>query len=120
MAEDLSIIIAAKTPQVRPDVIERGLLSVERAEELLRIYQVDSRSFPFVHVPSNATISSLRRDRPFLLLNVLTMASQRNNELQTVLEQEVREVLGTKVISDGEQSLDLLQGLMVYLAWYIL
>ena len=64
------------------------------------------------------TVSSMRHERPFLLLNVLTMAAQRYQELQIVLEKEVREVLGSKIISEGEQSLDLLQGLMVYLAWY--
>ena len=65
-------------------------------------------------------MTSLRDEKPFLFLNVLTMAAQKFPGLQGTLEKEVRDVLGAKVISEGEQSLDLLQGMLVYLAWYAL
>ena len=99
-------------------MIDKGLLSFQEADELLQIYRVASSDFPFVYVDPTATLESLRWDKPFLILSILVMASPRARSLQVLLEKELREVLAQKVIVEGELSLDLLQGLLVYLAWY--
>jgi hypothetical protein len=48
----------------------------------------------------------------------MAAASSKEKKLQQSLEQELRSTLCSKVLLDGEKSLDLLQGLLVYLAWY--
>ena len=63
------------------------------------------------------TLETLRWEKPFLLLSILVMASAKARGLQVLLEKELRELLASKVIVEGELSLDLLQGLCVYLAW---
>jgi len=97
----------------------RGLLSVEKAHSLLTNFRGMCSYFPFVILPAEATVQSIFYERPFLLLSVLTAASSREKKLQHVLEEELRSTLSTKVVLDGDKSLDLLQGLLVYLAWFV-
>jgi hypothetical protein len=100
------------------DVIRKGIITYDKAETLLRSYGTHAPHFPFIVFSPTISLDSLRREKPFLLLSILTMASTSNLPLQDLLEAELRETLGRKVIFDGEKSLDLLQGLLVYLAWY--
>ena len=102
----------------RQDVIDQGLLSVNEAEELIHIYRTESQGFPFVYLAPDLPLETLRHERPFLLLAVLESACIDNPALQAKLDKELRESLGTMVIVDGQLSLDLLEGLLVYLAWY--
>lgn len=96
-------------------MIEGGLISIGKAEELLEIYRDQSGKFPFVHIPHS--LASIRREKPFLMLSILAMASRNNRKLQESLEHRLREELSQKVIMEGQKSMDLLQGLLVYLAW---
>lgn len=95
----------------------RGLLPINKACSYIALYREMSSHFPFVILPADATVHSLYCERPFLLLSVLAAASSRERKLQKVLEEELRTTLCTKVVLEGEKSLDLLQGLLVYLAW---
>jgi hypothetical protein len=99
------------------DVIGKGIISYEKAETLLRGYGTHAPNFPFVVLSPTVSLDFLRHEKPFLLLSILTMESTSNLPLQDVLEAELRETLGRKVIFNGEKSLDLLQGLLIYLAW---
>lgn len=76
------------------------------------------RLFPFVVLPSNATPWQLSAARPCLFLAILTIASIGEPALQRDLEARFREYIASHVIVEGEKSLDLLQGLLVYLGWY--
>ncbi|KAI4150897.1 MAG: hypothetical protein LQ340_003822 [Diploschistes diacapsis] len=102
----------------RLDVVDKGVLTVQEAEELLRVYQDVSRDYPFIYIDPTTSLETIRWEKPFLLLSVLVMTSQRARSLQVLLERELRDLLSMKVIVEGELSLDLLQGLLVYLAWY--
>lgn len=99
------------------DVIGRGIISYDKAEVLLRGYGTHAPNFPFIIISPTVSLDSLRREKPFLLLSILTMTSTSNLPIQDLLETELRETLGRKVIFNGEKSLDLLQGLMIYVAW---
>lgn len=56
--------------------------------------------------------------RPCLALAICTVASASNSDLQSRLSQAFQYTLSSKVILGGQRSLDLLTGLMVYLAWH--
>jgi hypothetical protein len=99
------------------DVIGKGIISYEKAETFLRAYGTHAPNFPFVVISPTISLDFLRREKPFLLLSILTIGSTSNLPLQDILEAELRETLGRKVIFHGEKSLDLLQGLLIYLAW---
>jgi len=102
------------------DAIGKGIITYDKAEALLRDYGTHAPNFPFIVFSPTVSLDSLRREKPFLLLAILTMASTSNQTLQDLLEADLRETLGRKVIFNGEKSLDLLQGLLIYLAWYVL
>ncbi|CZR59098.1 related to cercosporin resistance protein [Phialocephala subalpina] len=99
------------------DIISKGVISFAQAEEALRRFQVQSSPFPFV-VVLGMSLDALRRHRPFLLLAILAMGTENNETLQRRIEKELKETLSRKLIVSAEKSLDLIQGILVYLAWY--
>lgn len=105
--------------QLRPDVITKRLLTLEQAELLLEAFQKMAHYCPFVALPEGATVSNLRPDRPFLLLAILASSSTENRPLQISLHQEFLSKLSEIFIAKGYKSLDMLQGLLVYMTWYI-
>jgi hypothetical protein len=98
-------------------VIQKQILSIGRARELLLAFRTMSSFFPFVVVPEKATVQSLARDSPFLLLAILTVASGMNMYMQYQLDHELRHVLSMELVVEGKRSLDFIQGLLVYVAW---
>ncbi|KFY45811.1 hypothetical protein V495_02808 [Pseudogymnoascus sp. VKM F-4514 (FW-929)] len=59
------------------------------------------------------------RRHHFLFLTVLAAASYENMPLQRQLGKEVKKVVSHRMIVGGEVSLEILQGILVYLAWYV-
>jgi hypothetical protein len=99
------------------DPISKNIISFDKAEEYLTIFRLREPSFPWVRLPKQTSLDTLRRERPFLLLSVLTFAAYEDLQLQRQLETELKDSLMKKILTHGEKSLDLLQGLLVYLAW---
>lgn len=99
------------------DVIQMGIISYQEAEVLLKASLSDYGGFPWVVFPSQLPLNVFRRERPSLLLSLLALASRKQATLHASLERELKKGVAAKVIMDGGLDLDLLQGLMVYLAW---
>lgn len=74
--------------------------------------------FPFVILPEGMDASGLRQKSPFLLLCILTACLEHDVVLQDKLEREIREIIGTHLIVEMRRNMDLLQGLLVHIAWY--
>lgn len=72
---------------------------------------------PFVVIRNEWTSLSMITGRPFLLLAIMISASSKYPQLQRALATEFKETLANRVIISGDRSLDLLQGLLVYLTW---
>jgi hypothetical protein len=107
------------SPVSQLQVIKQRTLSIERAKELLSSFRDVSIFLPFVVVPETATVQSMARNSPFLLLALLTAASATDTKLHYQLDHEFRRVLSLKVVAEGQRGLDFLQGLLVYIAWYV-
>lgn len=73
-------------------------------------------AFPFVVVPRQS-IQTLRSNRPYLLKAVVTAAAHKNRELQRLRAVDFITSLSRAILIDGEKSLDILQALLVHLAW---
>ena len=99
------------------DVISSGLVTPEKAQASLQYFRTTASNSPFVIISPDTSLDHLRRQKPFLLLTILAMASLENLKLQKLLDQEIRDTLGRRVFASGEKSLDLLQGILVYLTW---
>jgi hypothetical protein len=100
------------------DALSKGYVSFEQAEMSLQAFQAQAFNFPFVIVDPRIGVDVLRRKRSFLLLTIITFAASWNVTLQAKLENELKELLCKRLIMKGEKSLDLLQGLLVYINWY--
>ncbi|KAF5859082.1 hypothetical protein ETB97_003324 [Aspergillus alliaceus] len=85
-----------------------------KADQLLSKFRIKSGYFPFVAIPENIAST----DHRFLYLGVLTVASSDDIPLLRSLDHRFRSVLADRVVKGGEKSLDYLQGLLVYIAWY--
>ena len=100
------------------DVIDTGILDLDQAEMLLQHFKVNmAPHFPFVLITPQTTTDVLRRNKPFLLLAVLAAASFNNMPLQRQLGKEVKRAISNRIIMEGEVSFELLQGLLIHLAW---
>ena len=99
------------------DAIQKGIISLQEAAELIDAFNTRYSNFPFLTIPSSSELSSFRYERPFLLLAVLTIAARSRIKLHESLRDELRRVLGMKLIVDAFKNIDLLQGLLAYLAW---
>lgn len=69
--------------------------------------------FPFMEMPPYSNSLDFRIEHPFLFLCIIAVAS-KSTEQQVALGKEIRWIVGRKMIVDGERTLDLLQGLLVY------
>ena len=97
----------------------RGILDYEKAQKLLWLFRDMALYFPFVILPADATVESMSEENPFLFLALLAVTSSAEKPLQKTLDEEFRNALSSKVVINGEKSIDVLQGLLVYLAWYV-
>ncbi|KGO73411.1 hypothetical protein PITC_085490 [Penicillium italicum] len=81
-------------------------------------FQKMSPLFPFLVISPQVTAEELRREKPFLYLNISMVACQhapRQRELADAVQKYVAE----HIIIRGEHSLDLLQGLLINVAWFL-
>ena len=122
MESELEVFDASS---VRPEspgadsVFDYALRDLCQSEEALTIFRRDfCPEFPFVLLSSDETSESLRRNKPFLSLSILAATSYAHPQLQRGLAREISKQIASRMIIDNEKSLDLLQGLLVHLAWY--
>ncbi|CRG91264.1 Protein SOGA2 [Talaromyces islandicus] len=102
----------------RRDVIDQGFLTMESAEALLSTFKTQMiPHFPFIVIYSHETAEYLRKEKPFLFLAILSAASFADMPLQRLLGNETKRFIASRMVLNGEVSFDLLQGLLVYLAW---
>lgn len=89
------------------------------ADALLLLYRTNmSPQFPFVIIPDHMSAIRLAQDKPFLYKTVLMVASYHDKSVQTLMANEIFEYLSAHMIIRNEKTLDLLQGLLVLIAWY--
>lgn len=74
--------------------------------------------FPFVVVPVTASIAEFRDKKPFLYMTIMMASGGQNPSRQLAMAQRIREHVSQSMLLKGEQNLDLLQGLLVYLSWF--
>ena len=74
--------------------------------------------FPFVVVPTSETAASIRMTRPVLYRSCMFAAARRYPIWQRQLAEGILKHIGESMLLYGERSLDLLQGILVFLSWY--
>jgi hypothetical protein len=95
--------------------------NLDSAGKLLETFRkVMLSHFHCVVVKEEDTVASMAKDRPFVLLAVLAAASgSRTLQGHSLYDEEFRKILGLKFVAGGERTMELLQGLVVYIAWWV-
>ncbi|EHY58925.1 Transcription factor opdL [Exophiala dermatitidis] len=87
-------------------------------ERIFSDFRTDmSQYFPFVAIPPSQTIAEIRRAKPFLFRACLTVACHGDLHLQRQMAHELSKQLGDCMLVRGDKSLDLLQGILILVAW---
>ncbi|PVI00449.1 hypothetical protein DM02DRAFT_527040 [Periconia macrospinosa] len=101
------------------DVIDEGILTMERADILIEIYRIDMMPhFPFVIVPPQDTAQTLRH-KSMLFLAILLVANFHDLTMQERLGERFKRMLVDKVLWGGNECLKLeyLQAICVLVAF---
>ncbi|KAF7563265.1 hypothetical protein G7046_g853 [Stylonectria norvegica] len=103
----------------RTPVSKEDIAPLESDETLLAIYMDRlSTRFPFVIIPSGSTPAELQRQRPFLMKVIRMVATVRNLSSMRWQSQSVLRYIAEATLVRSERSLDLLQGILVFLGFY--
>ncbi|KAI8717128.1 hypothetical protein NCS52_00787400 [Fusarium sp. LHS14.1] len=101
------------------DIWRQPLFDMASAESLLNTFMSMVNYLPFMVFPDNCSVSHLAATNPFTLLSILTVASGSHMvQKHALYDDEFRKALGLKYVSGGEKSLEILQGVLIYCAWY--
>jgi hypothetical protein len=103
------------------DAFQGYSFAVEEAEALLAAFKTEMVSnFPFVIIPPEMTAQRLHNEKPFLFMNIMAAASYRDMTRQRHLGEDVMKYICDHVVLRGEKSLELLQGILIFLSWFVL
>ncbi|CEJ54222.1 hypothetical protein PMG11_00542 [Penicillium brasilianum] len=102
------------------DVIDRGIISLEDAEQLVAFFLHELASFfPLVVLPSSTTAAQLRQTKPILFLSVISAAAiSIDAGLAGVLNREMVRLYAERFFIEGEKSLELVQALLIMIIFY--
>lgn len=95
-------------------------VSAFEAVELLTRYRTClTPNFPFVIIADDMSAPQLQQQKPYLFESILMAASYRDPDCQTAMAKELLRKLTTSIVLKAESNLDLLQALIVYIAWLV-
>ncbi|KAH7121030.1 hypothetical protein B0J11DRAFT_55299 [Dendryphion nanum] len=92
-------------------------INIPHMRSLLDTYRAMVDFFPFIPVPHGAFFQDLLLQRPVLMFAIFTVASYDSASLRSTLSREFRNIVLVRTMR-GEKSLDLVQALLVFVAWH--
>ena len=95
---------------VEPDDREAELLLLEFKTNM-------TEQFPFVVIAPDSTSQSLLHEKQLLWKAIMVAASHQTSDRQLALGSKLMEDLTTRLLLGVERSLDLLQALLIFIAW---
>ena len=108
------------TGSVTPDVVERGLITMDKAQELFDRYVKEmSPQLPGIYFAPGTSATVMRKQWPVLFLALLAAgAGDQDPALNLALNQEILQVYANKVAVHGEKSLELVMSTLISTLWY--
>lgn len=92
-----------------PPVVEERLFSDFRT--------TFNQYFPYVVIPPQATTAAIRKEKPFLFRTCVSAACHTDPVIQKQVAEELLRYIGERMLIRSEKSLDILQGLLVFISW---
>ena len=107
--------------KVNEDVIDRGIITLDDAEQLVAFFiHEQSSTFPMVMFSPNTTASALRHTKPVLFLSVITSAAiSIDSGLAAVLNRDMVRLYADRVFIEGEKSLEMVQAVILMIIYYL-
>ena len=100
--------------------IDQTIDSDSEGETLLQAFRKDIEPlFPFVLTLPSMTFVDLKEQKPLLVLVILMVGCRYDQVRQTAIARKIREIISYDLLMRGEQNLDLLQCLLVYVNWSV-
>ncbi|ETI19838.1 hypothetical protein G647_08852 [Cladophialophora carrionii CBS 160.54] len=110
---------SGQTPPTIGGYVDQFLQSDDEAHLMLDIFRNElTPHFPFVVISPWVTSSDVRARKPFFFLSVMMITCRHDIPRQGAIAKAIREIISQRMLIKSEQSLDMLQGMLFYLAWY--
>ena len=93
--------------------------AAEAAELLSRFRALFVLHFPFVVIPAAKSAQELQREKPYLYRSIMMVAAYDQPVRQGAMGKQILLGFSTSLLLRAEKSLDLLQALLVYTAWFV-
>ncbi|KAF4979149.1 hypothetical protein FZEAL_4577 [Fusarium zealandicum] len=101
------------------DLSSHGLLSQTETESLFNDFKTSwVLKFPFIVLSHEQTASHAQKHNPFLFLCILGVTIDFAHPRHEQIQDQVMDQITSRIIRNAERNTDLLQGLLVYTAWY--
>lgn len=92
---------------------------MSEAEILLdRFVRLMAPTFPFVVLPLHTTARQLLTINPLLLHAIVTVTYFHDFPKQQIMLKQLMRHISERILINGEKSLDILQGILILVAWY--
>lgn len=119
LSQSTSSSAASNHPRTTVDIWRKPQFNAASAQSLLETFGGMLKNLPFLDICNGTTVPQLASTHPFALLAILTVASGLSSvQTHSLYDEEFLKVLGLKYVSGGDSSLELLQALLIYCAWY--
>lgn len=90
-----------------------------QAQEQLTLFRERYlQCFPCIYIPPDMTSEQLREEKPFSWFTIMMMACQTSS-LQFGMGAVWQRIISQKIVIEHEKNMDLLQGMVIYLAWSV-
>lgn len=102
------------------DVVGQGLLSMSKAVAFFDVFRNEMiPHYPLIAFRPSTTAQEIREARPVLFLVIMAAAAATTDpDLARVLNKEILRIFAEKVVVAGERSVELVQSLLLFSAWY--
>lgn len=100
------------------EIVPGFQMTLDQADAALDLYRsAYIPYFPFVPISTEVAASELRETAPFLLRAILQATSPQTLSIQKAVQLWFREQIAQRVVIHQERSLELLQAILVFVAW---
>ncbi|KAL1846292.1 hypothetical protein Plec18170_009281 [Paecilomyces lecythidis] len=112
---------SSHSPDLRmnEDVVDRGIITMETAHELVYLFINDlAPLFPVVVLPTDTNVAQLRQSKPVLFLSVVAAAAIAvDAKLAEILNREIVRLYAERFFIEAEKSLELVQSLLIMIVF---
>lgn len=93
--------------------------TLRQAEEQLTLFRDRYlQCFPCIYIPPDMTSEQLREEKPFTWFTIMMMSCQTSS-LQYGMGSVWQRIISQKIVVEHEKNIDLLQGMVIFLAWSV-